>query len=437
MEINSLYITHSAVISLDDAPLLTTDNIRDSFIPIFIDKNCYANGLTNFFSLNSKIPTIKTPFINNMGRVILSNRTFNFFKTNPYFDNPEDHEKTKNVGGYVLDGHIKELPDQRMYFFYFELEKPIKILAQFNGKTMASGRIFLHFYPTGYIIIHLAIYSKNISNSTINSESDLTNLIRETIPQENKKWKWKSTFGNLTLKETIDQVCFNITHSLYKNRETTLAISDWKTGVSISGDLPKAQYSQTIRKNINFIDISRNYDSIDSKEPRSFLFIRKNIHYYVTDSGRKRSTILHSIWMINKINEFLLFKKHVYVCYQNHLSKDRKEINNFILNRELFFHKANIFGKNYYNEFFYYHLEALDDYTKMFGSKYRAIYAKFSESNGFNKERAKLLQELKDWKQDIEKWMDKDPLLMQLLEKGSGFLSPSIKYLENLKPKNK
>lgn len=418
MKIDSLYITQSAVIGLSNVPLEANENIRKAFEPIFNSKNCFTDAGVNIHNLVCDDTYDNAPFISNMGQLRFNERSVNFFNTYLYDEDLEsllEYEEYNEYREYMafeeynVFGCNKELKDQRMNFLYFELYKPFKILAQYGGRTVASGKIFLHVYPAGYIVVHLAVYRRNIRGIEIKTEKDILELIHETKPWIDGKWKWKSKFGCHTLRETFKQVFQNISISLFSEGKMTTGMLEWKAGVAISTDLYKRRISQAIMEANevvpSFVEVSHNSYR---EQPTGILVAKSRIHYYFADFSRDRGSILHSFWKINHINEFLLYKNKVYSDYLNYIQKDRNEMRELRLNKKYMFKLANIVGKDFYNDTFISYTQALDAYTKMLGPRYRAIYALFSKVDGFDGKRAKLNQALNDWEEDIKDWNSKD-----------------------------
>lgn len=408
MKINSLYVTQSAVIGLSDAPLEVKDNIRKAFKPIFKSKNCFADEGVDICSLKINETFGNAPFICHMGQLRFNERSVNFF---PIYSYDEESD------GYNVFGCDRNLKDQRMNFLYFELHKPFKMLAQYGGKTVASGKIFLHVYPTGYIVVHLAVYRRGISGVDINTENDLLELIQETKPWIDGKWKWKSKFGCHPLKETFMQVFQSISMSVFSEGKMTIGALEWKAGVSIATDLYEGEISREIMDakegTPSFVELGR---IPYSEKPAGILVAKKKIYYYFAHCGRGRNSILHSFWKINYINEFLLYKSKVYSDYLTYIQKDMNKMRDLKLNKADRLDIANIIGKDFYKNTFFTYTQTLDEYTKMLGPRYRAIYALFSKVDGFDDKRAKLNQELKVWKNDIENWNSKDTDLEKLFK---------------------
>lgn len=398
MKTSYLYITQSAVIGLSDVPLEVKDNIRSAFYPIFKNENCFDAALDGA-SDESKSDM---PFISNMGQLRFNEQSMNYF-----IDYQSDEDR---VFGY--DGHIE---DQRMNFFCFWLHKPLKMLAQYGGKTVASGKIFLHVYPTGYIVVHLAVYRRDVKNIDIKTEGDILDLIHETKPWLDGKWKWKSKFGCLSLRETFEQVFQNMSLSLFTEGKQAIGKLEWKAGVVMRINL----LDEKIRKAImddeeadRFIDYSSDWNR---GIPNGCLIVKKKIFYYFVDNSNRRTMMLHSFWKINYICEFVLYKNRVYSDYLKYIQKDRNEMRNLKLSKEYKLKAANVLGKDFYKSTFFEYTQALDRYVTMLGSRYRAMYTLFSKVEGFNDKRVELNRALDAWVNDIKDWNSKDTGIKKLI----------------------
>lgn len=406
MRIESLYVTQTAVISLFDVPLEIKENIRSAFNPIFNNKKCFEAVEINTSDMRKNERHNNMPFISNMGQLRFYEEPVNFFAA---YSDYEEFRDTK------IFGYDKNLIDQRMNFLCFEIHRSFKMLAQYDGKTMASGKFFLHIYPTGYIVIHLAVYMRGVENTEIKTEKDILDLIHETKPWLDGKWQWKSRFGCCTLRKTFDQVLENISLSLLTEGKLDTEKLEWKAGAAMKTDL----YNEEVRKAIMsdkmancFVEFRRSqYDDTLN----GILVAKKRIHYYFADTSRERSSVLHSFWKINHICEFVLYKSKVYSDYLNYIQKDMNKMRELTLNKKYKFDIANIFGKNFYRSTLFQYTQVLDEFVKILGAKYRAMYALFSEVDGFNEKRAKFNHALEEWENDITAWQSKDTGLMKLL----------------------
>lgn len=402
LKIGSLYITQTAVIGLADVPLEANLNFRSAFEPIFKNRDCFKNARMNALCAREDEECSKMPFISNLGQLCYNEMSDNFFIE---YQDYENH-------AFRYENNLK---DERMYFLCFCLQKSFKILAQYAGKTAASGKIFLHIYPTGYIVVHLAVYRRDAANIEIEKEQDILDLIHETKPWLDGKWKWKSRFGCYSLRETFEQVFQNISLSLFTEGELEIGKPEWRTGVAMSVDLSDGEIRSAImghETTDRFIDCRNR----DRDIPDGILVAKKRIHYYFADKRRERDTILHSFWKMRYIFEFVLYKNKVYSDYLKYIQKDRNEMRDLNLNKEYKFKVANIVGKDFYRSTFFIYTQFLDEYVTMLGTKDRAMYALFSKVDGFDDKRQKLNHALEAWENDIKVWKGKETGLQKLLK---------------------
>lgn len=406
MKIESLYITQTAVIGLSDVPLEAKENIRSAFHSIFRNQKCFTDAGFSISGAETRQEHDNLPFISNLGQLCINEKPIKFFVTYP------DYEE---LWDYRFFGYDKDLKDERMNFLSFGLNRSFKMLAQYGGRTVASGKIFLHIYPTGYIVVHLAVYRRDAHTVEIKTEKDILDLIHETKPWLDGKWRWKSRFGCYSLRETFEHVFQNISLSLLAEGKMELRKLEWKAGVSMTADLYDEEISRAIMggEAANcFVDFRSNWDT---DVPGGILFAKKKIHYYFARCGRERASVLHSFWKINHICEFVLYKNKVYSDYLNYIQKDRNEMRELNLNKAYKFKLANMIGKDFYSSTFFQYTQVLDGYVKVLGAKYRAMYSLFSDVDGFNDRRDKLSKALEAFEKDIEAWKGKDTGLKKLL----------------------
>lgn len=405
MKIESLYITQTAIIGLSDVPLEAKDNIRSAFNSIFRNQKCFTDAGINITDAKTEEELANLPFISNLGQLCIYEKPIEFFVTYP------DYEE---LWDYSFFGYDKGLKDERMNFLCFGLNRPFKMLAQYGGRTVASGKIFLHIYPTGYIVVHLAVYRRDVQTVEIKTEKDILDLIHETKPWLDGKWKWKSRFGCYSLRETFEHVFQNISLSLFAEGKMALRNLEWKAGVSMKADLYDEKISRAIMSGEatnRFVELRPNWSDI----PGGILVAKKRIHYYFARCVRERDSVLHSFWKINHICEFVLYKNRVYSDYLKYIQKDRNEMRELNLNKEYKFKPAKIFGKDFYKSTFFQYTQILDGYVTVLGAKYRAMYSLFSDVDGFDDRRTKLIKALDDWEKDIVAWNSKDTGFKKLL----------------------
>ena len=415
MKIYSLYVTQSAVINLFDVPLEVKEDIREAYNVIFRNKKCFADAFEKFGEIGQEdVSDDDLPFIYNMGKLCFNDSSAALLDSGTY-----------NQTTFGCDDGLE---DQRMNFLSFALCKSFKMLAQYRGKTVASGKIFLHLYPTGYIVVHLAVYRREADGFEIKTEEDLLELIHETKPWLNGKWVWESKFGCYSLGETFRQVFQYISMSILSEGELKIPKLKWKAGIAMTTDLSDKKVRQAIMeaKGIERAYVEASHQKNDEGIPGGIL-VAKDKYYYFASCRRNRRFILHSFWKINYINEFLLYKDKVYSDYLERIQKDRNEMRNLRLNKQYSFKLANIVGKDFYNDTFFPYTQLLDEYTKMLIPRYRAIYTLLSKANGFDNKRDKLKQALEDWLKDIDEWNKKGTGLEKIvavLRNVSNFLKP-------------
>lgn len=411
MKIGSLYVTQTAVIGLSDVPLAEKGDVVSTFDSIFKNRKCFQDAGIHLSDTEISKPCANLPYINNIGQFCFNKRAFDFFAAYSHCGKQMDK---------IRFGYDKGLKDQRMNFLCFSINRTFKMLAQYGGRTMASGKIFLHIYPSGYIVVHLAVYRRDAESAEIRSERDILELIHETKPWLDGKWKWKSRFGCLSLGETFQRVFQSISASLFaKEKEGTKRIEaeklEWTAGVAMKADLEDEEIRRAIMGDETASHFVEFRTGRCRESPGGILAVKKKMHCYFASSARERNSILHSFWKINHIREFVLYKKRVYDDYLRRIQKDRNAMRDLTLRKDYILKIENLLGKDFYKSDFFEHTQALDQYVLELGSRYRKIYTMFSDADGFGDKRAKLNKALEDWEKDIAAWNSRDPGLMKML----------------------
>ncbi len=174
--IRSAYIVQTQVISAGDRPFHDDRVFRSVFRPMFASKSCFTDMRSSIISDLVDVDEFpSSPFVRNLGSICFNARSAVFASENGRYcmggflaeqeknGNPNIwqemlHEESLSPNEFF--GYDPKLEDQRMNHLYFELLQPLFLKATFNDQTQADGNAFVHFYLSGYIVIHLAISIK-------------------------------------------------------------------------------------------------------------------------------------------------------------------------------------------------------------------------------------------------------------------------------------
>lgn len=474
MKIQSLYYVQSSVLSLnDDTPFNHNKGIRKSFRPIFDSKQCFAEmgpAIYDYYRVNendileywnnvneileesdyARIPVTDAPFIADMGQVCFNTRSMYFIDsaykkqafaaqlakritywrnfsqtyTNPDFSN---HFTESGTFGYDIN-----LEDQRMNFLYFELRPGFKIAA-FNeaSEQVASGKIYIHIYPSGYVVLHIAARFRNALEA--DNKEEINKSLEELKPWKNGVWKWKSKFGTLSLKETVERIYEKISISIFDDGTILKANQNWKASALIKADIYENEDELTkFIPNLDKSEQGKDYYAIKCNSNgfgmKEYFVADKNISYYFADARRNSKNIMHSFWKMMHINEFILCKMKIYGEYTDFSRRETNRIKILRLDPNKKFSVENVFGKNFYDSNVISYLSFLDQIVHSLNPKNRALYSYISETSGFSEKRKALKPILSDWEREIEKWGSKEKVIhmlpFQQLQKLIKFLFP-------------
>lgn len=380
------------------------------------------------------------PFIKNFGSVILTGRNFPFFRDNDSkwswinilrkwdsdiseFDDFNDYPG--QVFGYDLD-----LFDQRMGALFFEISSPIHLKAMYKNKTMATGKIFLHIYPCGYLIIFIAI---DLKKENLTDFTKLSKAMKETKPDiKNKEWNWESRVKNGTLDIIINKIEGKIYDSIYEKKPYKKIKSDWNYGLKLITDFKESESANKILKDeYELIDL-RNYITYDTekqeytKSPnREYLCISKNGFFIGLSTFRMpSSSSIHFFWKLMRIYEFVQLKNQVYKDYINFFKSEVNKLKRRRLNIKMKILEEKIFTFAIYDDKPSNFLRRLDDYVKNLAPFYRKIYSSMSSITGLDKQREKLLNIIIEWEKEVEQWTPVSVLLWRKI------FSPLISILK-------
>lgn len=279
--LNSLYVIQTQVVGLDRHPFPKAKLFRPAWRKIFCNPRCFTDqrhlirDSSSYFKevfrlegsdskkvlgevekdsssldeLDDDLSLPSIPFIRSLGSICFNTRRIhagtyyerqklglNLWRQGLEGDLTRDDED-EDQSSWVL-GYDSTLPDQRMNYLCFELARPLTLSAKTNSDVRANGKIFIHIYPCGYLVIHLAI-----SLAWDNAYS--LSAIRETILKEirphhiSSKWMWMSRIGRegKNLNSLIKIIYREIKTSLFVDSEAKLDTSNqWRTFLRLTSE---------------------------------------------------------------------------------------------------------------------------------------------------------------------------------------------------------
>jgi len=422
---HSVYIVQSQIVSLGSIPFtVDCDELNPVFSPIFTSENCFMNMQNSILNFERRylrkdresythLPS--KPFLRNLGRLYFDSRSI-IFASKDTQDTVIDHltQRTEHWPPYTkkdeedeyyfqVFGHSRELKDQRMNHLYFELYRSLSLKAVFKDKTQATGKIFLHFYPSGYIIINLAI---DIKQQNLQDFSTLEHAIRETRPHRHDgHWIWSCRLGEGKLPKIIKLVKENIYESLFKYPPSTLPKeSHWHSALKLLTTTESKEFA-----NIFFKGKYENFEfSHRFTTPEYLLSSTQGIIFLMSPSHKKwRQRTIQLFWRVFTIYEFLMLKKYIYGDYAKFLSSEIAELKKFRLSVSKKLTEEDLFKFSVYDPKIPEYLLALDKHIQNASPFYRRVYSSISSGINFDDSREKVKKLVEKWEAEIEQWEPK------------------------------
>jgi len=431
MTTKSVYIVQTQVIGLGDGPLSLKKEIKEAFHPLFSSKTCFTDLRTSILDLErveldedgdefqsssqKPVPLPGTPFIG-LGQICFNTHSaifcdhedrtklaINLAKREKYWE--PNAKKSSFQSDLKCFGYDPALEDQRMNQLYFELYKPIYLTAVFNGETQATGRIHIHFLPSGYIVTHLAVV---LASRHLTNLKTLGNAVLETNPwRKNTEWKWSSRIANGNLQSVLSFVKQKIINSLVRDKKSVLKIVEqrWFTSIKIATDevltpLANGLFGDDI-KTIKLGKANR-FLSDGGTRKGELIIAKHGLICKPQHWGRKPRLVFFSKVML--MTEFALLKNQIYADYAAFLSPEIVRLRDFRLSMRRKMTKEDVFEFSVYSSEIPRYLLALDQHIHQASPFYRLIYSSISSAIGFSERREKVKKLMDDWLSETEKW---------------------------------
>lgn len=295
--LRSLYIIQTQVIGLDNHPFPKAKLLRPSWRSIFGHPQCFTDqrmlirDASNLFKdvwrnemglpedTDSGLPLPSLPFIRDLGSICFNTRrihagTYSERRSLAFelWDREENDILRQELdcesdGSSWILGYERTLPDQRMNHLCFELAKPLSLYAKTNSDIRANGKIFIHIYPSGYFVIHLAI---SLMWDNPRSLSEVHEILKETRPHHlSAKWNWSSRLGkeNETLHSLIQKVYRCIEASVFNETNSKLCTGgQWRSFLRLTMErCVPSQISKELFKSYAEPKVIDNLSSPDSR----------------------------------------------------------------------------------------------------------------------------------------------------------------------------
>jgi hypothetical protein len=446
----SAYVVQTQIISLGDRPFAAEKAVRRPFRGIIGSKNCFDEMKDAILSTRMPGRMPPQPFVKQLGAVCFSVESLRLYSSSP-IENLPNHELEKadevwgvgwqeatgqvlnNLFKYMLEiddvfGYDAALKDQRMNHLFFEVWRPLFLKASVNGRTVADGRVFVHLYPSGYVVLHLAIALKAPNDG---STGELANFLKETYPNSSHTtWRWSSSLASGSLSHIVRLIRQNVMQSLFASPPDDVHDSDWHYALRVRTERPAEALAEALfsgefeSEEIGVFPHHpgapvRDKYSIDfwlnERDPfgEHVLTSRRGL-IYLFSPARMRKSMLINFWKAHSIYEFILVKNQIYGDYAEFLRSSLVELKAFRRSIVRKLTQDDLLDLSVYDFRMPVYLLALDRHTKTLPSYYRWIYASISAGAGFDGRRARAKELVSEWEEEVDKW---EPALSLLWKK--------------------
>lgn len=381
MPVRSAYTVYSAVFDLCSRPFNFEGDLRDPYRSIFDTRNCFSSviNIDNLYSpkeyyLRGEFENkfyVDDLFIKNLGRVSFNTRRFHQF---PDYD----------------------ADDERRSFRFFELDNPLFLKGYMNDTLICDGKAFLHIYPSGYAILHIAIDIKLGGGDSIGYLSHMLNL---SNPRSKPGIYWESRIGQGNISDIVNKIRKSIRDSIFKDRGVYLGKRWYGSHTKILSNIEKEKITNEIYKDDTseiHVGEKNGYDEFIISKGDSFI-----INFF---RDKKRDSVLRFFWNSMMMFEFVILKNRVFRDYRNFLEEEITNLKSYRLDTLNEMSRFDVMRMSVYDPQIPRYIDTLDRAIRFSSSHYQRIYSHFSDVIGFDSLRRNVISSLKEWEQEAEKW---------------------------------
>jgi hypothetical protein len=448
----TVYVVQTQVVNLGNIPFSSGDEVKPAFRPLFTSKKCFTDLRTSILDSSrvepdpendqdnadewrepafKPIPLPGRPFIPSLGMLCFNTRSAVFsdneertllakdLARREKFWDPKAHKSSKRFNPDAF-GFAPELEDQRMNMLYFELHHPVFLTASLEDKKTATGRIFIHMYPSGYMVLHLAI---RLLLPDPYSAKELAKVIYETQPwRKNTSWEWTSRIAQGKLQDVTDTLTQIILKSIFQIPPSRkVRKSNWFTSIKLFSGWDTQQLANVFFiHNVKTINIKRfeddffneyeyHHESDPGKLKQGLIVSKEGLilclpEYY----NEKRKKSLGEFWKTLAMVEFTLLKEGIYSDYVDFLRPEIEKLRDFRLSLKRKMMKDDLLKFSVYRSELPRLLLALDKHTHSASPYYRFVYSSISDAIGLYDRYDKVKELVKEWTGEVEQW---EPIL--------------------------
>ncbi len=427
------YVVHTHILGIGDRPFPSLKNVRSVWLPFFKSKRCFLDLESLSCRDRRGEPSPAAPFLHGLGACCFKARSTRLELGSQYEDaaqqictlmKPHVAYADTDMNADFLFGYGPDITDQRMNYLYLELNKPVFLKAITNDDTQAQGKIFIHIYPTGYIVLQVAIV---LTWSSEKNADEIRKIIRETRPWNRYgQWKWISRLSEhaMTISECVREVKRRLQHSFFTNQMIYFAeramTQPWHTALKGIGNSPTdgqeiAAMLLGLRSQGEALDVEHmKYDPQHGPAFQSWLVCSRQGLALVLHPSHKRKSGLVFFWKTLILVEFMLLQYRIYEDYVQVLQAEitKMKIYRRDLKRKL--HEDSLLKLNNYMTSVQELPPVLERHISYASRFHCRLYSALVTGSDVEKYRDTLKKELEAWEKEVDLW---EPSLVAIWRK--------------------
>jgi hypothetical protein len=441
----SIYVIQTQVIGIDCRPFPKSHLLRPSWQQIFCTPQCFDDqrhlirdaswlfrdawqsemGLPKKIKARKdneeenisfiKLPLPSMPFIRGLGSISFNTRrihskTYSERRSLAFElwdQKKKDDIDEKDISSWLL-GYDRNIQDQRMNYLCFELARPLFLQAKTGNDIQATAKIFIHIFPSGYIVLHLVASLKWEEKRSLSAVHE---ILREVRPHHlNNTWHWSSRLGkeSESLQSLIRKIYGQLEISLFADPNSKLhKSSQWRTFLRVTMEHPDInQISSILLGSHSSPKIINDLSKPGSRSGVQCLIVTPQGAACIFDhqSWCKTQAARRFFWKMSRIHEFVLVKEKIYEDYVHFM---RDHVHDLQKWRRSFIDKAkeeDIFKFSVFDQQAVDYLLILDRHIHQTINFFRYIYPVFCEGTKIDKYRHQAHELIKEWDKEAQAW---------------------------------
>lgn len=453
--LTNLYVVHSRVMAVADRPLPQESRLRPQWLPIFQSLTCFNDlrrsirDATTAREDHRIIPTPWTPlpaepFIPFLGALYFDSSSLRlasssmrspvaehlggarrYWESNSQVTYPlppiDDNAYSTENDVFGLDPNCA---DQRLHMLYFQCARPLQLRSSRSSGTSASGRLFVHVYPLGYVIMSVALAIRFRRPPSV---AEAHGFVRKTRPwSAGSNLAWRSRVGQGSLGKIVDVVSAILSRSMFTNVQDALTAGEWFTAIKIPvpdglADTERLgipgweEPVEWLKSHGNYGHSSRDYYQRQEQAEvtcfREVGFSKRSMALFVRPPKRdgdsllfRRDRSLRLFWRFHQLVEGALMQEGIFGQLREYFDKETATLVSFRLSALEKSKKEDILRLSPYNPVYAVVVRKLDEYMKQPAPFHRRIYSAVATALGVDSLRKEVMLGIGRWEAEIAKW---------------------------------